>query len=82
MCCSPWGLRELNTTERLNNKDDYHTLGQSQSVFREGGVAAGDKNQVYILDLDDPFYVWFLLSPPYSDTFHPKIKPLRMSKAS
>ena len=22
-CCSPWALKELDTTERLNNNDDH-----------------------------------------------------------
>ena len=26
-CCSPWGSKELDTTEHLNNKIDLTTLG-------------------------------------------------------
>ena len=80
MCCSPRGLRELDTTERLNNNSNDNTPGRSQKirVFREGGAAAGDESQVYVLDPDDSFCVWLLVSPPYSDTFHHKIKLLRI----
>ena len=54
MCCSPRSLRELDTTERLNNNDfNDNTPGQSQKirVFRESAAAAGDEAQVYVLDL-------------------------------
>ena len=30
MCCSPWGHKELDMTERLNNNNKEHRLGKSQ----------------------------------------------------
>ena len=28
-CCSPWGCKELDMTEQLNNNNDYHWKEQS-----------------------------------------------------
>ena len=34
-CCSPWGHKELDTTERLNN-NSYATLGLTQDHVVKG----------------------------------------------
>ena len=35
-CCSPWGYKESDTTEQLNNKKVCEVLGPCQYALKEG----------------------------------------------
>ena len=36
MCCSPWGSKELDTTQRLSNNNEYmfNYIGKCQTVYK------------------------------------------------
>ena len=39
VCCSPWGRKELDMTEQLNNNDDDKLASESISMSFMGGRA-------------------------------------------
>ena len=52
MCCSPWGCKELDTTERLKNSDNSPlALGQTEIQFSE--PQKGEKGGIMA-------YIWYL----------------------
>ena len=63
-CCSPWGRKELDMTERLNSNDHCKALTRTE---REGCIRLGSKPHPFMntppslssltFNLDSPIYI-------------------------
>ena len=55
VCCSPWGHKELDTTERLNNKNNNNTNNKELDVTEQQQKCSKIKNCALELNMTEAY---------------------------